>query len=401
MLYQLKIAFRYLSAGLVQTGLLMLGVAVGVFVFVFMSALIGGLAVYLVDQTVGNIAHVTITAPERTPSVLYTPDEGALIAVEKANSRGAQIRSSAETIRTLGQLPGVTAISEEITGNGFVTRGDIVKPIGLIGVLPDKVSAIADVKARLVAGSTDLPIGSILIGKTLADDLGVNIGQSLRLTSDKGIDSALTISGIFAFGIDGLDARTAYVNLKTARGLLGVKYGVTQIELRLDDLWAATDFAKRAAAVTGLDATPWTANNAQLLSGLQAQARSGTIIEAFALITIVIGVASALLLSTYRRRSEIGIMRAMGAGKGFVVGVFVLQGALIGLGGGLFGAGLAYLSLSPFPPPSAISTGSLPIDISQGGFGLAIALTLVGAILASIFPARAAARVDPVTVISQ
>ncbi len=401
MLYQLKIAFRYLSASLVQTGLLVLGVAVGVFVFVFMSALIGGLAVYLIDQTVGNIAHVTVTAPERTPAILYAPDEGALVAVEKANSRGAQIRSSAETIRTLRQIPGVTALSEEITGNGFVTRGEIVKPVGIVGVLPDKVSAIADVRARLVAGSTDLPIGSILIGKTLAEDLGVRPGQSLRLTSDKGVDSVLTIAGVFTFGIDRLDARTAYVNLKTARGLLGVKYGVTQIELRLDDLWAAPDFARRAAAVTGLDATPWTANNTQLLSGLQAQARSGTIIEAFALITIVIGVASALLLSTYRRRSEIGIMRAMGAGKGFVVGVFVLQGALIGLGGGLAGAGLAYLALSPFPPPSEITTGSLPIDISQGGFGLAIALTLVGAILASILPARAAAKVDPVTVISQ
>ncbi len=401
MLYQLKFAFRYLSAGLVQTALLVLGVAVGVFVFVFMSALIGGLAVFLINQTVGDIAHVTIAAPELVPAKLYDQSQGALIATEKSGARSAVLRSSAAPLATLRQLPGVTAISAEISGNGFAKHGSIVKPVAVVGVAPDKVSAIADVKSRLVAGSTDLQIGSVLIGKTLADDLGVGIGQGLRLTSDRGVDTVLTISGIFSFGLAALDEGTAYINLKTARGLFGIRYGVTRIELRLADLWAAPNFAKRAAEATGLDATPWTANNAQLLSGLQAQARSGTIIKAFALITIVIGVASALLLSTYRRRSEIGIMRAMGAGKGFVVGVFVLQGALIGLFGGLFGAALAYLVLSPFPPPSEITTGQLPIDIAQGGFGIAIALTLAGAILASILPARSAAGVDPVTVISQ
>ena len=118
-----------------------------------------------------------------------------------------------------------------------------------------------------------------------------------------------------------------------------------------------------------------------------------------ALVTIVIGIASALLLSTYRRQSEIGIMRAMGATRRFVVLVFVIQGALIGLSGGLIGAGLGYISLLPFPLPEATASGGLPVDVRQGAYGLAIALTLVGAVLASIGPAFSASRVDPVTVI--
>lgn len=138
-----------------------------------------------------------------------------------------------------------------------------------------------------------------------------------------------------------------------------------------------------------------------MLSGLRAQASSGNLIKGFALVTIVIGVASALLLSTYRRRPEIGIMRAFGAPRGFVVAVFVLQGALIGLLGGLLGAGLGYLALSPFPLPENIPQGGFPIDVRQGAYGLAIALTTIGAILASILPARSAARVDPVSVIGQ
>lgn len=401
MLYQLKIAFRYLTSSLVQTGLLVLGVAVGVFVFVFMSALIGGLAVYLVDQTVGDISHVTITQPDLAPAALHAPEDGTLVATEAASGRQGAVRSEAEVIATLGQLPGLVAVSPQIVGNGFVTRGAVVRPVSVVGVEPEKVSVIANVEANIAAGRADLPIGAVLIGQKLADALGVTTGQGLRLRSDRGVDTTLTIAGIYAFGFDGLDERTIYTNIKTARGLFGVNQGVTQIALRLDDLWAAPDFAREAAAVTGLEATPWTATNAQLLSGLEAQARSGDIIKGFALVTIVIGVASALLLSTYRRRSEIGIMRAMGASKGFVVSVFVAQGGLIGLGGGLLGAGLGWLALSPFPPASEIEPGGFPIDLAQGGFGLAIGLTLLGALFASILPARAAAKVDPVTVISQ
>jgi len=94
-------------------------------------------------------------------------------------------------------------------------------------------------------------------------------------------------------------------------------------------------------------------------------------------------------------------MRAFGASRGFVVLVFVVQGALIGILGGLIGAGLGYLALSPFPVPENAQPGGLPVDVRQGAYGLAIALTAIGAILASILPARAAARVDPVSVIGQ
>jgi len=80
---------------------------------------------------------------------------------------------------------------------------------------------------------------------------------------------------------DVLDLRTIYVNVKTARGLFALSQGVTQIALRLEDLWVAPAFARKAANTTGLEATPWTATNKQLLSGLDAQARSGNIIKGF------------------------------------------------------------------------------------------------------------------------
>lgn len=400
--YGLKIALRYLTAGKAQTGLLVAGVAVGVFVFVFISALIGGLGLFLVQRTVGDIAHVSVEAPDREAGLLLAAGPGEVLLVEqRAATQREQLRTAAAFLPLIEALPGVSAVSPQIVGNGFLVRGQQRAPVGVTGVEADKVSAIADIGGHLVAGSAALTNTTVLIGSTLARDLGVEVGQVVGLLSDRGIERPLLVGGIFELGLEALDSRAAFVSLAAARTLFELPQGISRIEIKLDDLDAADAYAARIAADTGLAATPWTAGNAQLLSGLRAQANSSNLIKAFALVSIVIGVASALLLSTYRRRSEIGIMRAMGASRGFVVAVFVIQGALIGILGGLVGAGLGYLLLSPFPPPELATTGDLPIDVRQGAYGLAIGLTALGAILASILPARAAARVDPVTVITQ
>jgi lipoprotein-releasing system permease protein len=401
MLYGLKIAFRYLTASKTQTGLLIAGVAVGVFVFIFMSALIGGLAVFLVQRTVGDIAHVTVEAPARDAVSLVAEGAGPLVVEQRSTSQRNVLRTADAFLPLIESMPGITAISQQIVGNGFVVRGQTTAPVSVTGVEGTKVSAIADIEAALVDGTTELTNSSVIIGATLAGDLGVGVGQIARLQSDRGVEKPLVISGIFELGVDGLDSRAAFVSLSTARTLFELPQGISRIEIKLDDLNRAGDYATRIAAETGLEARPWTEGNAQLLDGLRAQASSGDLIKAFALITIVIGVASALLLSTYRRRPEIGIMRAMGASRSFVIFVFVTQGALIGILGGLIGAGLGYAALSPFPVPELAPPGGLPVDVRQGAYGLAIALTAVGAVLASILPARAAARVDPVEVIGQ
>ena len=400
MLYGLKIAMRYLTASKAQTGLLIAGVAVGVFVFIFMSALIGGLAVFLVQRTVGDIAHVTVEAPSREAGSLL-PDSAGVLIVEQRSTQRQLLRTADAFMPIIATMPGVTATSQQIVGNGFLVRGQASAPVGVTGVEAGKVSAIANIEKRLIAGSTDLTNSTVIIGSKLADNLGVGIGQVVRMQSDRGVERPLVVGGIFQLGLDALDSRTAFVSLSTARTLFELPQGISRIEIKLEDLNQAEAYAARIAAATGLKATPWTEGNAQLLDGLRAQASSGNLIKAFALITIVIGVASALLLSTYRRRPEIGIMRAMGASRAFVVFVFVTQGALIGILGGLIGAGLGYAALSPFPVPELAPPGGLPVDIRQGAYGLAIALTAVGAILASILPARAAARVDPVSVIGQ
>jgi len=400
MRYAAKIAIRHLLSTPGQTALLMLGVALGVSVFIFMSALIGGLATLLTQRTVGSIAHITLEMTPRDPAQLVRGDDVQLV-VQKDLSRREQITVWEPAARLSEAAPGVTAVSPQIRGNAFVQRGQAIAPVGVIGVQPDKLSAIANIGGAVVAGSSALMPDGVLIGRTLADDLGLRVGQIIRVRSDRGRERSFRIGGIFALGIASADRQALYMSFTAARALFDLPNGISRIEVKVAPAGAAPAIADDLARATGLKVTPWTKDNAQLFEALDAQGRTGTIIKVFALITIVIGIASAMLLSIVRRRSEIGIMRAMGASRGLVLSIFVLEGTLIGTIGAVAGALLAWLSLLPFPPVDAVKGGGLPIDRAQGDFLLAILLTACAAALASILAARRATRIDPVEAIGQ
>ncbi|MBN8829216.1 MAG: ABC transporter permease [Sphingomonadales bacterium] len=396
--YAVKLAIRHLLSHPGQTSLLMAGVALGVSVFIFMSALIGGLATLLTLRTVGSIPHIVLEMPDRDPAIL-SADRRAQVALQKDLSRREQIAIWQPLIPIIEKTPGVTAVSPQIRGSAFVERGQAVAPVGVMGVMPGKLSDIADIEAAVVDGSSNLPADGILIGSRLARDLGLRVGQVVRLSSDRGRARSFRIGGIFTLGIASADRQAVYMNFTTARALFDLSTGISRIEIKVAPAITAADIAERLRRSTGLKATAWTEENSQLFEGLDAQARTGTIIKAFSLITIIVGIASAMLLSIIRRQSEIGIMRAMGASRALVVSIFVLEGTLIGLVGAVVGAIVAWLALLPLPPVTEVRSGSLPIDRQQGDFLLAVTLTTLAAMLASILPARNAARIDPVEAI--
>ena len=400
MRYAAKIALRHILSSPGQTALLITGVALGVAVFVFMSALIGGLASLLTQRTVGSIAHVVLEMRERSPGLIGTVT-GAQLTVQKDLSRRQQITVWQPFLPLIEALPGVTAVSPQIRGGAFLSRGQAIASVGVIGVMPDKLSSIANISAAMVAGESTLPSDGILIGQKLAEDLGLYVGQVIMLRSDRQRERSFRVNGIFALGIASADRQAVYMNLTTARALFDLPSGISRFEVQVSPVTDAPRLADTLERATGLKVTSWTQENAQLFEALDAQGRTGTIIKAFALMTIMIGIASAMLLSVMRRRSEIGIMRAAGVSRFFIQQVFVLEGTLIGAIGGISGVLLAWAALTPFPPIAQAESGSLPIDVGQGGFLTAFILTTLAAALASIIPARRAARVDPVEAIGQ
>ena len=400
MRYAAKIAFRHFLSSPGQGALLISGVALGVTVFIFMSALIGGLATLLTQRTVGSIAHVTLEMRERSPG-LIAPVHGAQLTVQKDLSRRDQIAVWQPFLPVIEALPGVTAVSPQIRGSAFLMRGQAIAPVGVIGVMPDRLSAIANVAAAIVAGESRLPSDGILIGQKLAEDLGLYVGQAIMVRSDRQRERSFRVTGIFSLGIASADRQAVYMNFTTARALFDLPSGISRFELKVSTVADAPRLAERLERATGLKVKAWTEENAQLFEALDAQGRTGDIIKTFALLTIMIGIASAMLLSVMRRRSEIGIMRAAGVSRFFILQVFVLEGVFIGITGGVSGALLAWAALVPFPPIAQVQSGGLPIDVGQGGFVIAVVLTTLASALASIIPARRAARLDPVEAIGQ
>lgn len=396
--YAAKLAVRHLLSHPGQTALLMAGVALGVSLFIFISALIGGLATLLTLRTVGSIPHVVLEMANRDPAILRA-DAAALAVVQKDLSRREQIAIWQPLVPIIEAVPGVVAVVPQIRGAAFVLRGQVVAPVSVIGTMPAKLSLIADIDAAIVDGSSSLAADSILIGSRLAGDLGLRVGQTVQLQSDRGRARSFRIGGIFSLGIASADRQTVYMNFTTARALFDLTTGISRIEIKVQPATMAGGIAAGLRRSTSLKATAWIEENGQLFEALDAQARTGIIIKGASLVTIIVGVASAMLLSIVRRQSEIGIMRAMGASKRLVISIFVLEGTLIGFAGAVAGALLAWLVLLPLPEVAATRQGGLPIDRQQGDYLLAIGLTTLAAMLASILPARRAAQIDPVEAI--
>ena len=402
--FEIKVALRYLLSSRLQTLLILAGVAVGIVAYTFMAALINGLAVRLTDDVIGSIAHVTLEPLEEQPRQL-DGDDGmrTLLAVQRTNERRPKLAGWRPIVERIEAMDDVVSVAPEVVGNGFFQRGEKVMPVGINGVEPGRESAIIDLEDGLVRGTVRLAPGDVLIGVRLADELGVTTGQRLRLNSERGRERTLTVRGIFDVGSANVNERLAFVELRTAQSLLELEGNITGISLKMRDIYAAPELARSLAASTGLDAKDWISENQRLQSALRSQGTTGTLIKFFSLLTILIGVASVLLLAAVRRRAEIGILRSMGVGKASIRRIFQLQGLLIGLLGsslGAFGGWLFCVLLMTLTRRPDGST-ALPVDPALGEYGTAITLATVFSVLAAILPARAAAQVDPVEVIQQ
>ncbi|MGI4818559.1 MAG: ABC transporter permease [Janthinobacterium lividum] len=400
-MFAFKVARRYLLSNPSQTLLLIAGVALGVTVFIFITALINGLAVRLTEQVTGDNAHISIQAPTRVARVLEGDVPVESVALVSTSQR-KQIRDWPMITELLRDRDEVSAISPQISGSAFLVKGEAVSPLSVLGVDPQGVDAISSITPKIIAGSGQMTADGLLIGEKMADEFGLIAGQSVLLRTERGVERQLTINGIFRTGLQSLDERVAFLPIQTARPLFELPEGVTNIEVKLKDPEEARDMARFLKDATGLRVTPWQEKNESLEDALNAQGQTGTMIQVFSLISIVIGIASALVLSAYRRRSEVGIMRAFGISGRFIIWVFLLQGLLIGLLGALIGCGAGYgLCVFLEGITKADGTSALPIAPEQGGYGAALILTTIGAVVASIIPARNAAKVDPLEAIQQ
>ncbi|MCX7158496.1 MAG: ABC transporter permease [Proteobacteria bacterium] len=364
-------AFRFMREGISQTMLIVLGVALGVGVIVFMSALISGLQSNIIRRTLNSVAPIVIIPLEQVARPQRKDEPGAL--AENVQPRSQQLRSIDQWQKVRTQAVTITGIESDT----------YVRVIAL----EEKIVA-----GRLPAGASD-----IVIGIELSKDLGAGVGDKLRLTTASGGTETLNVVGLFDFGNKAVNSRSVYIGLRVAQNLLNLSGGVSSIEVKVHEPFEAENIAQRIQSETGLQADSWIKTNAQFFTAMAAQSLSNTVIRFFVGLTAALGIASVLVVSVVQKSKEIGILRAMGTSRAQVLRVFLVQGGVMGLVGSLFGCGLGWsflaiwrgVALNPDGTPLFI------IEIAPELFLLAAAgATLVG-VLAAVVPARRAARLDP------
>lgn len=396
--FERRVALRFLREGRMQTLLIIVGVAAGVAVIAYISALINGLQSNTLAKTLGAQAHITLRSPDDVvlPARLTLPQGTALTETQPRAQRLRSVVNWQALVPLLEGHDNVAAVSPLVSGSGLALRGEATQAIALMGVDLDRYDRIVGLRSKVVSGSARLAPGEAILGRELASDLGVRVGDRLTLQTGLVSDS-VRVTALVDLGVKDLNRRTVIVPLRAAQSLLGLPGGATGLDLALKNVWTAQALAEDLRRQFPYKIESWQENNAQLVSALNAQSVSTAIIRGVVLVVVVLGIASVLVVSVVQKRREIGILRAMGTTRGQILRVFLVQGAVVGAVGSVLGIALAVLLIWLF---THFVRGSDGLPLFAITLPLATALqvasiaTLCG-VLAAIAPARRAAAMDP------
>ena len=398
--FEWLVALRYLREGRMQTALILSGVVGGVAVIVFLTHLIMQLQASIIERTLGSQAHIVIRPPEEVALRSLSPGSTAAIVQPRAQ-RLRSVDQWEAVVGLAAATPGVVAVSPVVSGAGFALRGTASKAIALNGVDAERYRRVVRIDDHLVAGRFEFSGADTVIGVELARDLGVTVGDRIRVLTAEGRDDLLTIVGLFDIGNRDLNRRWVFVSIKLAQSLLDLPGGVSNIDLSIDDIFGADRVAGRLAAQTGLQVDSWMKTNAQLLSALRNQSVSNSLIRGFVTAIVAVGIASVLVVSVVQKQREIGILRAMGASPRRIMVIFLLQGAIYGMVGSALGAALAAGLLFFFSSVYRNADGSplFVADLDPTIVFWACVIAIVVGLAAAALPARRAAHMDPVQAI--
>jgi lipoprotein-releasing system permease protein len=242
-------ASRFLREGRLQTIFIMLGVSIGVGVIIFMSAALTGQLANVTRRVLSAQAHIVLLPPDE----IARPLRDATGAVEAAHiqrpfQRVRSIDQWQRIMADVARMPAVTAVSPMASGSVLAVRGEASRAVTVLGVDADRYYRIVPLPDKIVAGVPRLNSEDIVIGTELAKDLGVTVGDKLRIVPSTGNGATLTVTGLVDLGSKSANQRNAYVALHTAQALLGLIGGVSSIDLTVRDIYAAEDVAQEIGA---------------------------------------------------------------------------------------------------------------------------------------------------------
>jgi lipoprotein-releasing system permease protein len=396
--FEWVLATRFLREGLLQTLFIISGVALGVSVIVFMSALLVGLQNSIFRTLLDFQAQIIIKPADEAPRSLRKEMNTEFATIVQPRAQRPRSLDQWQKIRQLTlTMPWVLVVAPVIEDTAFIVRGDSSTGVGLRGIEPESYLKLIALKEKLIAGSAEVTSTDVVIGSQLAKDLSLKMGDKLTLKSASGTTVVLFVSGIFDFGNQSQNTSGVYVALRTAQSLLGLPGAVSSLQVKVSAPFEAEKIAQQIASQQGAKVESWIKTNAEFFKALSGQTLSFFVIRLFVGLTAALGIASVLVVSVVQKTKEIGILRATGTTRSQILGIFLLEGAILGLLGSVFGSMMGWVFLRAWSA-FAVNLDGVPFFTLNAGPALyiyvACGATVVGTV-AALFPAQRAARLDP------
>jgi lipoprotein-releasing system permease protein len=400
--WELRVAVRYLTARRKQafisliSGVAVLGVTVGVMALLIALGLMTGLQSEIRARILGATAHVSIFRARGEPLEDY--------------------RSVVEKVRA---MPGVAGAAPAIYGKALITSATSAAVATLKGIVPPDESTVTDVVSKVQEGGV-APLehpaegpAPVLLGKALADSLNVGVGDVVTVTSPRGRLSPVgllprvarvRVAGTVKTGLFEFDAGWGYLPLAAAQRLFEEGNRTTLVEVRLDDMFAVKEGARAilAGLGDGYVTTDWVEMNQSLFSALWIEKMAIGITIGLIVAVAALNIVATLVLMVMEKHKDIAILVSMGASRAAIMRVFMLQGTIIGaLGtalGGLLGWGACRL-LDRYRlvriPEDVYQIAWVPFRLLPEDATVVLVGAVLVCFLATLHPARGAARVDP------
>jgi lipoprotein-releasing system permease protein len=402
MFFALKVAMRFLKEGKIQTILILIGIAVGVAVQIFLSSLISGLQISLIQQTVGNASHITVK-PRQTELVSAIQKPGVLIDTKISNSNLQEVRLSNwnRIFNGLKNQNEIINVSPFLDGAGFAQKGQKSLPVIIRGTMFDQSDGIYKVKERKISGISRIGGNEIMIGTTLADDLNISAGDIIRLMTSGGQQELFTVAGTFDLQNQSINKSWVLMDLNRAQKFFTAIGDITSIEIQISNVFKANDMAEKLRSFyQDVSFETWQENNKQLLSAISSQSSSSNVIQFFVVMAVALGISSVLAVSVMQKSKQIGILKAMGANNIIISQIFLFQGAILGFAGSIVGSGIGIALIESFLYFTDKSGNSIfPILISKDILLFSVAVATFVGTTAALFPALNSIKLNPIEVI--
>ncbi len=413
--FEWMIAWRYLRAkraegGVsVMTWISLVGITLAVFALIATLAVRSGFRAEFVDTILGANAHVTVY------------NAGEVDAQSGRIDRTIQdYEAMAERVRA---VPGVTRAAPLIKGQVMASARDRNAGVQVFGIAPDDLRSIPRVAdPETSRGDIASFVQGIAIGSGVAQELGVGIGDRIKLISPNGVKTAFGTSPrinaydvvyIFSAGRYDIDRVRVYLPFDEAQSFFNREGRADELEVMVTEPETVDELALPLLRAAGERAQVWTWQDASgsFLRALEVEDNVMFIILSILVLIAAMNITSGLIMLVKNKGRDIGILRTMGLTEGSVLRVFFICGAFTGLIGTAMGVVLGCLFALYIDPifsfvnvvmggqvwdPSIRGIYHLPAKLQFGDVMSAVSLSLALSFVVTIFPARRAARMNPV-----